>query len=100
MATLVHVRHDLENYLLTQEHARLFTPDSLQAQVDYHFKGNNARRATLNLAGLLALVVGGTGLIAWLIPREAHWAEAVITTFFALLHAGAAFLFVLAPSRY
>jgi hypothetical protein len=91
------VRHNLEDYLLTREPARFFTADSLQAQIDYHFKGNNARRAALMFFSILALTAAGTALVGWLIPTaQTQRLEVVITTCFALLHLGAALLFVLA----
>src|SRR6187402_677156 len=44
------LKQKLEHYLVAQEPVRVFTPESLQLQVDQHMSGGSARRAMLQLA--------------------------------------------------
>lgn len=96
-AALLNLRHDLENYLVTKEQMRVFTPESLSLQLEHQKTGGNTRHAMVLLGIVLGIVIGITALAALLIPASGEdKAQITGTIFFAMLHIGAVILFLAA----
>ncbi len=99
---LSNVRQQLEQHLLTKEAVRVFTPQSLQAQIEYFLSGGKSHQAALRLWAVIGLAVIVVGLAARFIHisnPDLH-IQIVGMTFVAMLHVGAVILFVTALSAF
>lgn len=102
-AELLDLKHKLENYLLNQESVRVFTPESLELQLENYISGGTTKRAIWQLAGVSLIALFVTGLVALLTTRMESGGirtQIIGTTFFALLHIGAAWLFLSALASF
>lgn len=98
MATLQNVQQRLEHYLLTQEKVRLFTPESLQQQIEQHESGNIARKSQLQLRVVIATAFTLALGLALFLPLDTPEQRGLVggATTFSLLTVGAASLFLTA----
>jgi len=97
--TLHGVQRQLEQYLLTQEKIRLFTPDSLHLQIDLHMQGNNyLRKSRLQLGIVLSTAFVVALSLALLLPLQTPEQRGLVggATVFSLVTVGAATLFLTA----
>jgi len=97
-ATLQAVQQKLENYLLTQEKVRLFTPESLRQQIASHEAGDSIRKSRLQLRIVIFIsFVTALGLALFL-PLDTPEQRGLVggATVFSLLTVGAASLFLTA----
>lgn len=93
---LLDVKRKIEEHLLTQDQVRVFTPESLQLQLENYISGGTTKRATRQLLGSIFAAVAGTGLVTWLLIYSGKGLQVQVigTAFFAMLHISAAYLFV------
>lgn len=95
-AELTAVQKKLEEYLVTRETVRSFTPESLQVQIEQHLSGAGRKKSRIQLAIILGLTVVAAIFAGVVVPRptiDLH-VTVGIATFLASLGLGAAWLFV------
>lgn len=97
-ATLKSVQQQLETYLVQHEPVRSFTPQSLRLQIDQHMRGNTNRRSRLQVAIILLAAVALAVSVLFLPEYAARGLQQQVqlglTVAFAVLHLGAAWLFI------
>ncbi len=96
ISALNDVKREIEKYLLTQDPVRVFTPESLEIQLENYISGGTGKRAMWQLLSVVMGAIIITALVAVLlyITGSGEQAQVVGTTFFAMLHVGSAYLFV------
>lgn len=104
VATINNVQSKLENYLVTQENLRTFTPESLKLQIEQRLQGNDAyKRTRLQLAIALFLTVAAVVVATQLpgAPKEPFLLVRLAGfTAVAALHLSAAWLFLSALASF
>jgi len=93
---LLGVQRQLENYLVTEERLRQFTPESLALQIDQHMQGNTEKRAVPQLRAVIiastvvAIIAGALPMLDDA-PQRGRVGSGVLFSAFTV---GAAWLFL------
>jgi hypothetical protein len=96
------VQQELEEYLVTREQLRFFTPESLQLQVEQHMRGDSQRKSQKQVAGVV-IIAPIVAITAALLPGLANVQQRGLVfgaTTFSLVTVGAAWLFLTALSSF
>lgn len=97
-ASLEALQQWLENYLVTAEKIRLFTPESLQLQIEQHLKGDTGAKSRRELHTIIIVaacmsIALGVLLPLANVPQRVQVGGSVL---FSLVNVGAAWLFLTA----
>ena len=93
------IQRQLEQYLLTKEKVRSYTPDSLKLQISLHMQGNNyTKRTRVQLWATVGVALATAFCLAVFLPLKTPDQRGLVggATTFSLLTVGAALLFLTA----
>lgn len=95
---LLNLQTQLENYLLTKEKVRFFTPESLKLQIELHNQGNYFKKSQIQLQIIIAISFSCSLALATLLPLQTGQQRGLVAgaTACSLLTVGAATLFLTA----
>jgi len=99
---LLATQRQLEEYLITRERLRSFTPETLRIQIEQHMRGDANRKSRLQVVGVVVVAIALAAIAASLPGLSSAQQRGLVfgATAFSLITVGAAWLFLTALSSF